>query len=321
MNTLTKTLIASAIASSAVVSGAHAADAVTVYGKLNVTAQSNDVQGDSKTEIQSNASRLGVKGAFDLGNNLEAFYTIEYEVDTGSETKDNFEARNQFVGLRGNFGSVALGRNDTMLKKSQGKVDLFSDLDGDIKKLFKGENRMAQTATYMSPSFSNFSFGVTYVAEGDGDQDYTYINGAGEEILKETDGFSAAAMYGDAKLKKTPIFVSVAYDSEVKGYDVLRATAQGKVAGLKIGGMYQQQEKSENGTSKSGYMFSAAYDIQAFTLKGQYQDMEDLGSSWSFGADYKLAKPTKLLAFYTKREYDAKSKDDSYIGVGIQHSF
>ncbi|MCL1036294.1 porin [Shewanella submarina] len=320
MNTLTKTLIASAIAT-AMVSGAQAADAVTVYGKLNVTAQSNDEKGESKTEIQSNASRLGVKGAFDLGNNLEAFYTIEYEVDTGADTKDNFEARNQFVGLRGDFGSVAMGRNDTMLKKSQGKVDLFSDLDGDIKKLFKGENRLAQTATYMSPNFSNFTFGVTYVAEGDSDQDYTYTNGAGETILKETDGFSAAAMYGDAKLKKTPIFVSIAYDSEVKGYDVLRATAQGKIAGFKIGGMYQEQEESQNGKSKSGYMFSASYDIQAVTLKGQYQDMEDMGSSWSVGADYKLAKPTKLLAFYTSREYDNSSYDDEYIGVGIQHSF
>ncbi|MCF1427153.1 MAG: porin [Shewanella sp.] len=320
MNTLTKSLLTSAFAVT-LVSSVQAEDAMTVYGKLNITAQSNDVQGNSKTEIQSNASRFGVKGAVDLGNNLEAFYAIEYEVDTGADTKDNFKARNQYVGLKGSFGLLSLGRNDTLLKQSQGKVDQFSDLSGDLKNLFKGENRMAQTATYMTPAFSNVKFGVTYVAEADADQDYTYINGAGEPILKETDGFSVAGMYGDASLKSTSVYFAVAYDSEVKGYDILRATAQGKLAGLKIGGMYQQQEKSENGDPNSGYLLSLAYDIDAVTLKGQYQDMEDLGSSWSVGADYKLARPTKLLAFYTQRGYDAKPKDDNYIGIGISHSF
>ena len=243
--------------------------------------QSNEVQGDSKTEIQSNASRFGIKGGFDLGNNLEAFYVIEYEVDTGADTKDNFEARNQYVGLKGRFGLLSLGRNDTLLKQSQGKVDQFSDLSGDLKNLFKGENRMAQTATYMTPAFNSFKFGVTYVAEADADQDYTDENGAGEPIVVETDGFSVAGMYGDASLKSTSVYFAVAYDSEVKGYDILRATAQGKIAGLKIGGMFQQQEKSENGDPNSGYLFSLAYDIDAVTLKGLYQDMEALGSSWS----------------------------------------
>ena len=32
-----------------------------------------------------------------------------------------------------------------MMKQSQGKVDLFSDLNADIKVLWKGENRMADT--------------------------------------------------------------------------------------------------------------------------------------------------------------------------------
>ncbi|NMH64634.1 porin [Shewanella salipaludis] len=310
MNVFCKTLLASALAS-ATLASAYAAEPLTVYGKLNVTAQSNDEGDESVTTIQSNASRFGVKGEFELSSSLEAFYTVEYEVDTGDDSKNNFLARNQFVGLKGDFGALSVGRNDTILKVSQGKVDLFNDLSGDIKHLFKGENRLAQTATYLTPAFGDFKVGVTYAAEGDGAQ-----MSAGSD-----DGFSIAALYGDAKLKKTPIFASVAYDSDVKGYDVLRATVQGKVADLVLGGMYQQQEKSENGDSKNGFLLSAAYHIDAVVLKAQYQDMEDKGDSWSVGGDYKLGKPTKLLAFYTNRSIDGESSDDKYFGVGIEHKF
>ncbi|MGS0677411.1 porin [Shewanella sp. 0m-4] len=315
MNVFCKTLLASALAT-ATLSSAYAADPLTVYGKLNVTAQSNDVNDESTTTIQSNASRFGVKGAFELSNSLEAFYTIEYEVDTGDSSKNNFEARNQFVGLKGNFGAFSVGRNDTMLKISQGKVDQFNDLSGDLKNLFKGENRIEQTATYVTPSFSGFKVGVTYAADGAGSQ-------------YGQDGYSVAAMYGDAKLKNSPIFASVAYDADVKGYEVVRATVQGKIAGLKLGGMYQQQEETYeiDGTatvgakSKSGYLLSAAYQIEAIVLKAQYQDMEDKGDSWSVGGDYKLGKPTKLFAFYTSRSYEKVSNDDNYVGIGLEHKF
>ncbi|QIR14044.1 porin [Shewanella aestuarii] len=311
MNLFTQTLIASAIAATTV-SSAYAADPLQVYGKLNITAQSNDVQGETETSIQSNASRFGVKGDFDLGNDLQAFYTIEYEVDTGDDAKENFKARNQFVGLKGNFGSVSVGRNDTVLKVSQGKVDQFGDLAGDLKNVFVGDNRMAQTAAYMTPMFADFQFGVTYVADADSDQ----------KAKSDGDsGVSVAAMYGDAKLKNTPVYAAVAYDSKVKGYDTLRATIQGKVVGLVLGGMYQQQEKLDSNVTDNGYLFSAAYDIEDTTLKAQYQDMENKGDSWSVGVDYKLAKPTKVFAFYTSNTFESIDTDDSYVGIGLEHKF
>ncbi|MBT1443342.1 porin [Shewanella sp. JM162201] len=306
MNAFNKTLLVSALAAASIT--ASAAEPLTVYGKLNVTAQSNDEADTSETTVQSNASRLGVKGDFELSSALEAFYTIEYEVDTGSDAKENFTARNQFVGLKGGFGAISAGRNDTMLKVSQGNVDLFNDLSGDLKALFKGENRIEQTVTYLTPSFGGFKVGATYAADASASQ-------------KGEDGFSVAAMYGDAAMKDSAFYAALAYDSEVKGYDVLRASASVKIASIVLGGMYQQEEKSVDGDSKTGYLVSAAYNIADVTLKGQFQDMEDKGDSWSIGADYKLGKPTKLLAFYTSRDLEAQTSTDEYIGVGIEHKF
>ncbi|MCT8985845.1 porin [Shewanella phaeophyticola] len=313
MNAFCKTLLASAMAAT-LVSTAYAAEPLKVYGKLNVTAQSNDVSGETETTIESNASRFGVTGEFELSTSLEAFYTIEYEVNTGDEDKENFLARNQFVGLKGDFGAVSVGRNDTMLKVSQGKVDQFNDLSGDLKTMFKGDNRMAQTATYYTPKFGDFQAGVTYVASGDSDQ-IVGDNSSGE------DGVSMAVMYGDAGLKTSSIYAAIAYDSKVKGYDTARATVQGKVAGLVLGAMYQQQEALDSGIKDDGFLLSTAYGINDVTLKAQYLDMENKGDSWSVGADYKLGKPTKLFAFYTENTFDSNDQDDAYVGIGIEHKF
>ncbi len=308
-----KTLLVSALATTTLTS-VYAAEPLTVYGKLNITVQANDEQDDSSTTVQSNASRLGVKGDYELSSALQAFYTVEYEVDTGADSSNNFKARNQFVGLKGDFGAFSVGRNDTLLKMSQGNVDQFNDLYGDLKSLFKGENRLAQTATYLSPSFGGLVLGATYVADADVDQ-------------QEQDGFSVAAMYGDPKLAKTPFYAALAYDADVKGYDVLRASVQGKILGFTLGGMYQKQEETfkageaVNADSIDGFLISAAYDIEAVTLKAQFQDMQDKGDSWSIGADYSLAKPTKLFAFYTSRSLDTSDSDDSYLGVGVEHKF
>ncbi|WP_163930634.1 porin [Paraferrimonas sp. SM1919] len=327
MNLFTKTAVSAALATTFLSAGVQA-ESVKVYGKLNVSVQSQDAAASDQTAIQSNASRLGVKGNFDLGNGLTAIYQIEYEVDTGSESKENFKARNQFVGLTGNFGQVTVGRQDTMLKVSQGKVDQFNDLAGDLKTLFKGENRLNQTLNYVSPKFADIAqVGVTYVADGDADQK---VNGMNEKV----GGLSSTLMFGDAGLKKKSYYASVAYDSTVKAYDIIRATGHVKVGALKLGAMVQQQNKHETfsdsikvpATDKqSGYLVSAAYSItEALAVKTQYQNMQngnlaDL-EALSFGADYQLAKTTKLYGFYTKRD-NVAAKNDNVFGLGIEQKF
>ena len=116
---------------------------VDVYGKANVTVQSSDDGEGSFTEIKSNASRFGLKGSEKITDGLEAVYKFEFQVDVSDadskgDNDDNISARNQYVGLKGAYGQVVVGRNDTALKQSQGKLDLFNDLEGDIKNVFKG---------------------------------------------------------------------------------------------------------------------------------------------------------------------------------------
>ncbi|WDE13127.1 porin [Thalassomonas haliotis] len=282
---------------------------VDIYGKANLTLQSSDDGDGQFTEIKSNASRIGLKGTHALNDGLSVVYKAEFQVDMDGDSDDNFTDRNQYVGLKGHFGEVLLGKNDTILKQSQGKIDLFNDLNADIKNLFKGENRLGDTLTYKSPKINGFQFAGTYIAE--------------DEVDAE-DGYSLGLFYGDKGLKKSKVFASIAVDNDVKGYDITRATVQGKVGGFVLGAMYQNQESDDGSAEMDGFVLSAKYALDKVVLKAQYQDADHDGSDdktgASVGLDYRLAKSTKLFAFYTAFDID-NAEDKDYLAIGIEYKF
>lgn len=107
-----------------------------IYGKVNVSLQSSDGGDGAITELKSNSSRFGLQGSEKLESGLTLIYKYEMQIDVSDESGEkNLKSRNQYVGIKGGFGELVLGRNDTVLKQSQGKFDIFSDYEGDIKNL------------------------------------------------------------------------------------------------------------------------------------------------------------------------------------------
>jgi predicted porin len=299
-------------------------DALTVYGRANVSFQSND-EGDADgryTDVVSNSSRFGFKGFADLENDLEVFYQLEFGIDLADfdEGDDAVTNRNQVVGLRGNFGEVMLGRYDTFLKDSQGKIDEFTDYEADLKSLFRGENRPDNTLTYYSPAFNNIKFGMTYIASDDEDGD---------------DGVSFGLLYGDAKLKKTNFYAAIAVDRDVANYDIEQLSVATKFGDVRVGAAVQQFESINGLYDGDGYLVSAAYPYNNWVFKGQYQSVDESGdtdASFSFGADYFFSDDTRVYAWFTGRECDIQqyesrgcsatpSTEQDYLAVGIRHDF
>lgn len=296
-----QTILAATVIASVANPVLAAATAPELYGKINVSLQSSD----SETELKSNSSRFGIKGSEKLQGGLQVFYKYEIQVDPADESKEkNLKSRNQYVGLKGGFGEIILGRNDSVLKQSQGKFDLFSDLEADIKNLgWKGENRLNDSVTYKTPKMNGFQVGVSY-----------YIDEENEDSAT-----SLSLTYGDNALKKGKYYAAVAIDNELNGYNTMRLTAGTKVSNVKLGAMIQTQENVSTGEDQSGFMVNAQYKAGAFNLKGQFQTLED-DSGITLGADRKLGKNTKAFAFYTSFNFDA-GENENYLGLGLEHKF
>ncbi|WP_214001065.1 porin [Arsukibacterium sp.] len=282
------------------------ADPVTVYGQLNVSAQSSDEGEGRFSELKSNSSRFGLTGDFALDNGLTLVYQVEWGVDLADVGDgDNITSRNQYIGLKGHFGEVRLGRHDTALKDAQGKIDLFSDYEADVKNLWRGEVRASDSVTYYTPTFNGFGVHLTYVMEDAADAE---------------DAFSAAVYYGDDSLKDSNFYAAIAVDSDVAGFDAMRAHAQTKVSGVKLGAMYHTQENIVSGLEQDGWLVSAAYPLGKTELKAQYQTLED-DDAVSVGVDYKAGKNTTLFAWYSSFNLDLAAPDRDYLAVGIKHKF
>ena len=284
----------------------------TLYGKANVSLQSADEGDDAITELVSNASRIGVKGSLALENTgLEAFYKFEYEtfVDDGTNGTDTFSQRNILVGVRGDFGAVQAGKFDTPLKKAQKKIDLFNDLEGDIKSFITvNDNRENNSVQYSTPSsLGAFKAAVALIAsEEDG----------------VSDGFSASVAF-----EQSGLYLALAIDSnvEVEDADVLRFVAQYNIGDLQLGALYEDVDVESAGVDASadGWVVSAKYKIDQWALKAQFGQSDiiaDDGDTFSLGVDYKLSKTFKTFAYYTTEEAGDAIEND-YLGVGVELKF
>jgi predicted porin len=271
-----------------------------LYGKVNVSVVNSDSGSEDTWKLNSNASRIGLKGSTQVSEGLTVFYKTEFQVDVDGDG-DVFKQRNIYAGVKGSFGSVLAGKNDTPTKLAQKKIDLFNDLEGDIKKTFAGENRMSNIVAYTTPKYGNFSA--------------TYAVMPGEE---DGGSLSDATSYS-VNYSKGDLYVAVAGDSNVKGADLVRVISQYKVDAWQLGLMYQDNDT----TDESGYFASAAYKIDNITYKAQYGSNEnDTDGSdkttLSLGADFKLAKNTKSFVFFTDNEDSSSTKT---FGLGLEHKF
>ncbi|AQT59661.1 porin [Cellvibrio mixtus] len=292
---------------------------VIVYGKANVAIQHADEVADSRVELVSNASRIGLKGGEDINSSLKVIYQFEYqtEVDDGTNGSQTFGQRNIFLGLQGTAGTFIGGHFDTPTKVAQEKVDLFNDLEGDITQIFKGEIRASNIVQYTTPTFGGgFAGSVAYVTE-ENDGTFKQNNPAGTE---PGNGISASFGY-----TSTMLYVGVAMDQDVEaeGVDLIRVVGRFNVGAFQFGLL---AENYDNGVvDEDGVLVSALWNVtDKWAAKAQYGQsdvkMAD-GESASIGLDYKMTKAATLYSYITKVENEPETRDDTYVGVGLDFKF
>ncbi|MGL1833104.1 porin [Rhodocyclaceae bacterium SMB388] len=111
-----KKLIALAIAGMVAAPVAMAQSNVTVYGVVDAAVAAGSQGSEDFTGVVSGilaGSRIGFRGTEDLGNGLKAVFVLEYGLNIDENQgigTGGLRARQQLVGLSGDWGTVALGR-------------------------------------------------------------------------------------------------------------------------------------------------------------------------------------------------------------------
>lgn len=297
-----------------------------IYGKLHLNYGSYDELGtdNDNWRLTSNASRLGFKGEQKLDDGLIGTYKFESQIEVEDGTTA-FATRNTYVGLKGSFGEVRIGRHDSPLKMAQGKFDQFGDTKGDLKNAGDedGENRNKNSITYLGKS-GDLGFNVQIIP-GEGDGSTTTGDGPADTI-------SASVAY-----KSGPLYLALAQDSydnvaSAEEDSLTRFVAAYKMSDMQFGLLYQTGVEAPDTKTASEDWLGLSFNMKMSKnnkFKAQYIVVEDSASpsldstQLSVGIDHKLGKKGTLYAMYNALEEKnaTTQKDNSSVSVGYVLKF
>ena len=112
----------------------------------------------------------------------------------------------------------------------------------------------------------------------------------------------------------------------IESLDITRVAAGLKPGNFEVGALFQTAEETEADGEETSYILSGAFKIDRVKLKAQYGmtdgDVSDEEvTQVSLGADYKLAKASKVYAYGTQLEFDLADEEETIFGIGMEHKF
>jgi len=142
---MNKKLMALAIAA-ALAPAAAMADSgnVSIYGIVDgsvdvINPGYNNSASQTVNRISSNSSRIGFKGAEDMGNGLSAIWQLETGFNVDGAVAADLNSRNTFIGLSSKtMGTALLGKHDTPYKLATRRLDVFGDGIADNRSIMGG---------------------------------------------------------------------------------------------------------------------------------------------------------------------------------------
>lgn len=275
-------------------------------------------------EMKDFGSRLGLKGSEDLGNGTKVIYQLEWGFN-GMEAGQNgtgFQNRLAYIGLTGDWGTVALGRQNNPFTESLNAGTIADEFNGDYTSALryatgavfaepsagvsggKAGNfetyvmptRVGNSIAYVSPSFSGFSFtvaGIAQAPEVESTAQKTF-NAAGNKS-KGFDIYTVGLNYEH----ESGFYAKAAY----LGTDLYENAKRGNAYGLNVG--FANEQFGVNADFGGAERGRKAGQTQAkISSKGW-----DVGAQFSFGPDYFSTVRATVGQSTTNYKYDIVGQD------------
>ncbi|MCW8927979.1 MAG: porin, partial [Gammaproteobacteria bacterium] len=233
--------------------------------------------------------------------------------------------RNTYVGLKGGFGEVRVGRHDTPHKMSTGKLDPFGDTYADYNNIIQNDNRESNVIAYLN-NFGSIGFAAAYAAGSDD-----------VENENNNDATSVMVNYAAGDLYLSAAIESFSDDIDPLEVDELE-TATKFGAGYTVGpatlGLVYETLAYETSDDISEIYASLKFKAsKAVTVKAAYGERDDDDSAtddetmMAVGVDYKMDKQASVYALYASGEDGGLSKkgkldgDSSAVSLGLVYKF
>lgn len=280
-----KLLLASAVAALSV-SAANAAP--TFYGKIFMTADYVDeelgnVRDENGVQINSNGSRLGLKGSEPLSANTDVIYQLEYAVDVDNDDDETFKNRDTFLGLKNNtFGEFRVGHNQSTTDYINNVVVNEGYWDNLGTNKIKSEQKVSALNMADSGRVSNSVVWLAPKLDGVPLQ-FAAMYANDDDISKDESGWGASLMYDQGQ----GFTAGLAYDDDVNlDGSLIRGTATLDLATFNsgfpvtLGALYQEADYDYGQKKEKGYVVSAQMGLTNFakpaTIYAQYNNTSNL---------------------------------------------
>ena len=242
---------------------------IQIYGVADAYMKYGDFMGDDAMGVDSGGlagSRIGFRGEEDLGSGLKAVFVLEQGINidsgkstgmTGDDDKNSGDqtfTRQAYVGLKGNFGQVALGRQyapgyftgeyDALLNAYISPMSLLSNFTR-LTITHNAAARWNNSVTY-NGTFQSVSLAGIYSA---GNQETDVKNGPGNN---DDDKYGVSLKYDNGPLKIGGVYQGVKF------------SGSNTIAGVKA-----------DETQKE-WLIGASYNFGMATLAGSYQQGRDV---------------------------------------------
>lgn len=333
-----KNLIAVAALATLAVS-AQAQSSVTLYGNVDagLAYSKTKIDGagsDSTTAVESSLltdSFFGLKGQEDLGGGLKALFKLEssINVDTGAQAGDTFFGKNAYIGVAGDFGTVALGNQESLFKTEAAAFDAFgSSRAFAASNLFIGNalgGSWQNTVGYTSNNLNGLTISAQHSArEGNTGKTAATVNGGGTAVAANytAGALGLSAVFGDVRST-----TGTAAAEQQKAWLLGASYDFGAVKGFAQYGQNKQEAAGGADDKEKFFQIGAVVPVTAagtvHASFGQVKDDNDKARQFSLAYNHSLSKRTGVYAgvTYAKDERPAADTKTTTIGAGLRHAF
>ncbi|MFO7605600.1 MAG: porin [Desulfurivibrionaceae bacterium] len=308
----------------------------SIYGNFRFSYNYVD-EADSTLRADNNASRLGFKGEI-KGDLLTAFYHLESGANNDAEGSA-FTSRFYYGGVKGQFGSVTVGRHSTAYKMAGLALDPFYDLahvgpavgpDGSIfaaSGATYGTSALTNgwannTLAYSSPEFVGLKLNAAAYFDDSEEDNHDFAAG----LTYAIGPFGVGVQYH--AVDDHTVGGSVApWAGKVDELDAYRVHGSFDSGPFKIGASYEKLDYDADTSEDVDYIYvSATYAVLPTTRLalsvGDVSDGDAEGTGGNVGIFHDLFKNTTVYGLYSMVDLDSAGAEDvDIVSLGFIYDF